>query len=85
VGGGKRKRGRPKGSSNSTDAPKRQRTSSSGKKAAAAEAAKTGVTVDESIELRDLVGTLTEEQQQRIVQIMMEVCFAANALGRVCP
>jgi hypothetical protein len=43
------------------------------------------VTVDESIELRDLVGTLTEEQQQRIVQIMMEVCFAANALGRVFP
>ena len=78
-----RKRGRPKTASASSgggNEPKRQRTAA-GKKGPAGEtkgrgsnsaAAAAAVSIDESIELRDLVSTLTEEQQQRIVQIMME-------------
>ena len=78
-----RKRGRPKTASASSgggNEPKRQRAAA-GKKGPAAETkgrggnsavAAAAVSIDESIELRDLVSTLTEDQQQRIVQIMME-------------
>ena len=79
-----RKRGRPKTASASSggggNEPKRQRVAAGKKGQAAAEmkgrggnsASAASVSIDESIELRDLVSTLTEEQQQRIVQIMME-------------
>lgn len=73
-------------SSGGGNEPKRRRTAAgAGKGGPAAEtkgrggggnsgaaAAAASVSIDESIELRDLVSTLTEEQQQRIVQIMME-------------
>ena len=67
-----RKRGRPKTTSVSSNEPKRQRKKGPPSETKGNGAAAASVSIDESIELRDLVSTLTEEQQQRIVQIMME-------------